>query len=1062
LAGLDHAAVAQTLWEAIQRGRAFVCLDSLDEVAPAQRPALIALINDLAAQSGNTWVVGSRFADYKGGQFAAGRFTEWELQPLDDALRLELARRLLPAFRRLFVLTPTAAHRRLSPTGFVNALAAHPRAAAWGENPLLFSLAAAVYAQTGALPQSRAALYAAVVDATLATRAPDLTDRASLRAMLAQVALRLHQTRGRAFSRDDLHAALVATCGKSSETDANVVRLIGSGALDVVAHETYGFRHHTFQEYLAAVALADGLASANEQARAAAWALAWSKRAYSRWAEILRLMVGALTHEHGAAGAEAALRWLRALADECATPEGDPGDLCLFLALASLGEAVDGGAEWQARVTEIADPLVRAWATLPTRETAYVPWLRERSWRTYIPDIRRLDPQITRYGLEALIQRLATVPPHNLRPLAEALGELGDHVPLAPLLACLGDSLPRVRLSALTVLTYMRERVPAATFVALLSDPEAQIRAQAADALGGYDDDASTQRLIDLLASEQIASVRVVAIQVLCEQAVRGFAPAVQALPDVLRNIEISSYPDNAVRGIEKLGESSLPAIRELLLALATTARHNTRAAALRGLAKWPDPPIALLIEVLSDPSNSVRGVALKALGDVLVRDTTGESVPVAPLIAALDDPDRFVVSAALETLGKLGTRAPLEPLIAFAQRSDHQHRQSVASAIAQRGNHEAFVALAALARNPNKDVRWMAAVALGKWHGRLDVSPLIAALYDPDAQVRCAATSALGNHPSRQGAEALLGVLTSTDKGVQTTINALGKHAAPLMDAPELADRVVDALIRALDNGSTNRVMTVEALSQLGEPGRRLSGEDMLARLTRPNNTARQTAIKVLGALRPMPIELLLLTSQQSSGWERLEALDQLANLGADAPQEVVDRLIAALDDEDKYVQSGAVSDLAQLGERAPVERLLALLGVSDKRSHTLTALISLGDRVPIEPLDRAFRQLLRERDSFKNYQAPQYEPLLLRLPWETLMVAAHHESRAMRVVAMRAIGKRDDSVVMQALRNATRDADAMTRAAALLALARRGEPIQPEALLTILAQHKGDEFTA
>ncbi|GEM_PF-4466747 len=198
---------------------------------------MIALINDLTIQPGNTWVVGSRFADYKGGQFASGRFAEWELQPLDDALRLELARRLLPALHRMMRnLAPAATEARLSPTGFVSALAAHPRAAAWGENPLLFSLAAVVYAQTGTLPQGRAALYAAVVAATLATCAPDPTDHVRLRKLLAQMALRLHQIRGRAFSRADLRAALVATIGERDDTEVTLTRLVNSGALDVLAH----------------------------------------------------------------------------------------------------------------------------------------------------------------------------------------------------------------------------------------------------------------------------------------------------------------------------------------------------------------------------------------------------------------------------------------------------------------------------------------------------------------------------------------------------------------------------------------------------------------------------------------------------------------------------------------------------------------------------------------------------------------------------------------------------------------------------------------------------------
>jgi NACHT domain len=71
------------LLNAINEGYAFLCLDSLDEVVPAQRADIIALINREAVRCGGTWIIGSRFTEYKGGQFIHGQFTEWELQALD-------------------------------------------------------------------------------------------------------------------------------------------------------------------------------------------------------------------------------------------------------------------------------------------------------------------------------------------------------------------------------------------------------------------------------------------------------------------------------------------------------------------------------------------------------------------------------------------------------------------------------------------------------------------------------------------------------------------------------------------------------------------------------------------------------------------------------------------------------------------------------------------------------------------------------------------------------------------------------------------------------------------
>jgi GTPase SAR1 family protein len=56
-----HELYADVLWKAIVEGQAFICFDSLDEVAPKQRPEKIRLINELAADGCNILVVGSRF-----------------------------------------------------------------------------------------------------------------------------------------------------------------------------------------------------------------------------------------------------------------------------------------------------------------------------------------------------------------------------------------------------------------------------------------------------------------------------------------------------------------------------------------------------------------------------------------------------------------------------------------------------------------------------------------------------------------------------------------------------------------------------------------------------------------------------------------------------------------------------------------------------------------------------------------------------------------------------------------------------------------------------------------
>ena len=178
---------------------------------------------------------------------------------MSSQLRQDLATRLFPELRCL--LSPLLPNSS-SPSTFVSLLENHPHAAAWGENPLLFSLAAVVFVKTGGLPPARATLYRDVIEAVLAMREQDTIGRKHLLRALTSLALWLYQTRGRTFTSDDLLTFLEDIQHHSWEEAENIAKhIISSGFLDVVARDTYGFRHQTFQEYLAATELAKRLTS---------------------------------------------------------------------------------------------------------------------------------------------------------------------------------------------------------------------------------------------------------------------------------------------------------------------------------------------------------------------------------------------------------------------------------------------------------------------------------------------------------------------------------------------------------------------------------------------------------------------------------------------------------------------------------------------------------------------------------------------------------------------------------------------------------------------------------
>jgi len=466
---------AEVLWREIENGRAFICLDSLDEVAPQQRQKMIELIHNLVAIRGNTWIIGSRFTEYKGGDFKHGQFSDWELQPMDHKLRLEMAEGLLPELQRLLFIPPSVS---LTPQHFVLRLEKHPQAATWGKNPLLFCLSAVVFIQTGDLPPSRAMLYKDVIDAVIKTRETDPVWRRSLSRMLGALALWIHEKKGRTFSMDDLLDFFADIQGKSwgEETAELVKRLVNSGVIEIVARHTYGFRHQTFQEYLAATELARGLTSDDTKVRENALNIAWSKRTFSRWTEVLRLMVGVLTLEYGKKGKTEAIRWLRTLIEQRTSASGDPGNLGLMLAFKSFGE-ITKWSEWNKVNKEgLEEEIVSSWvdtlldAARSNRQTE----------RLRIEILTQEVTYLSKHAIEILTERLVFAFHDwnsNVRyAAAEALGELGERVPLEPLSAALQDPDSSVRSAAAEALGELGERVPSEPIIEMVGDTLSFIR----------------------------------------------------------------------------------------------------------------------------------------------------------------------------------------------------------------------------------------------------------------------------------------------------------------------------------------------------------------------------------------------------------------------------------------------------------------------------------------------------------------------------------------------------------------------------------------------------------
>src|SRR5258708_27413648 len=92
-----------------------------------------------------------------------------------------------------------------------------------------------------------------------------------------------------------------------------------SGTLEVLLPKTtFEFRHHTYQEYLTAMALARRLVGRNERLEREARNMLREKRFAPLWSEPMRMLAGALLAESEAGlpdGQPGAKAWVEGLAD---------------------------------------------------------------------------------------------------------------------------------------------------------------------------------------------------------------------------------------------------------------------------------------------------------------------------------------------------------------------------------------------------------------------------------------------------------------------------------------------------------------------------------------------------------------------------------------------------------------------------------------------------------------------------------------------------------------------------------------------------------------------------
>jgi HEAT repeat protein len=705
--------------DAISRGSVIFLLDGLDEIIDTQQRREVAQRLEQFAWTHPQCrvLVTSRVVGYREAQLR-GAFAQFTISPFDDREIASFAQRWYTALG-----TPDSAER------LVQAIQASPSIRRLASSPLLLTVIALVLWRGARLPDHRVTLYRlaaeTLVDQWMNHRrvSPEGWDAPeTMHLLLPTVAWHLHHTTSTGLiEQEALHRLLVDVLQQHdpgiSERDAharasqfrrNVSEFSGiflERGLDHDGRSIYGFLHLTFEEYFAALCLADK----------------WQREGkhvlkpllhHPRWNEIILLTAGHMS-EFSLYQSTLFLRTILEMKSEYENILHRD----LLMAVRCLADDIRVDAELRHTVLSQLLKIYFAPKSSPTLQD----------------DIRQACSRLsgTIFGVELskkLAECLANRHKRIHQAAVQALGELGAAAAtpevLTALLHAMGNPVADVRWAAAWALGQLGAATPEVLTALLhaLGDSYAGVRFMAVLALLRAAAPEALTALLHILADPD-AEVRGLAAMTL------GQLGAAAATPEVLTAL------------LHALGDSDAEVRREAAMALGQLG------------AATPEVLTALL-HALGNPDTNMRQGAAMALGQLGAAAATPEVLTA--LLHTLGNPVAEVRWAAAMALGQLGAAAAtpevLTALLDALAMPDANMRQAAAMALGQLGAAtappEVLTALLHALDDSDAEVRWVAAWALGQL-GAAAATPevltaLLDALGDSVADVRRAVASGL------------------------------------------------------------------------------------------------------------------------------------------------------------------------------------------------------------------------------------------------------------------------------------------------------------------------------
>jgi HEAT repeat protein len=516
----------------------------------------------------------------------------------------------------------------------------------------------------------------------------------------------------------------------------------------------------------------------------------------------------------------------------------------------------------------------------------------------------RMADILSRHGplvVEPLLTLLDQVGHHPARAwAANVLGEVRAERAFPVLVRSLDDPDDEVRAKSATALGRLGDQ-RAMTYLLdhLLTDPAPFVRTRIAATLGRFDQPEVIDRLVRALG-DQAWWVRMRSVEALEQIGAPAEGPLLVALDD----------PDPEIRaraavGLERLG---VPA------AMVDLIQRGERVTEATGtLVRFVSAGAReLLADLLHHPSAEVRGAVLSAARRAGRRDLAPEL-----LQAARADQDPLLRSAAFETLDALELRDGVRVALDGLGDPDARVRSAAIGLLGRLGGANVVGRLRECTADVIPGVRAVAAHALGRRQAREAAPDLVHLLGDTDPAVRGAALAALGRLGDRTTLPALVAAFAEAGREARQLI----LQAVAGIDAATLA-RLAGPLVEGGDTAA--KLAAVRALSRRPAP----ETAAVLERLS----TDPEPAVRA--------VSLMALSRSGSASARKAAA--------------------TGVTDPDESVRAAAIDAASRLGQHELGDRVLAMLRHDPSAGVRERAALAVGllRRAEGEPVLRAICQ--------------------------------------------------------------------------------------------------------